>query len=66
MSTRHITRSGFCPTLKKDYSVSVEQLGTTTLKSTHEQYIDGRFTCEYASQHDCSLAAHCPVAKITH
>lgn len=66
MSKRHVTRSGLCPTLNKEYSVSVEQLETTTMSDDHKQYTDGRFTCEYASQHNCSLAEHCPVAKITH
>lgn len=51
-------RSGYCPTLKKDYSVSVEQI------SVPSGYIDGIFDCEYAEMHQCPKVKECPVARI--
>ena len=61
---RYDTRSGYCPTLKRDYSVSVEQLETTTLTDTSRHYIDGQFDCEYAETHQCPNANECLVAHI--
>lgn len=56
------TRSGYCPTLKQNYSISVEQIDITTLSDTSRRYMDGRFDCEYAEMHECSFTRKCPVA----
>ena len=64
MSTRYVPRSGFCPTQNKDYSVTVEQLETTTMSDKYKQYIDRELTCDYASQHVCPVKGSCPVARI--
>lgn len=58
------TRSGYCPTLKKNYSVTVEQIETTTLTDTSGNYIDGQFDCKYAEMNQCPHANDCPVAHI--
>lgn len=58
------TRFGYCPTLKKDYSVTVEQLETTTLEDTSRHFIDGRFDCKFAEMNQCPHVNDCPVAYI--
>jgi hypothetical protein len=61
---RYDTRSGYCPTLKRDYSVTVEQLETTNIEDTSRHYIDGQFDCKYAEMHQCPHVNDCPVAHL--
>lgn len=52
------TKSGFCPTQQKEYSISIEYLSSSTLSS--KQYIRGLADCDYRRENGCAQA-NCPI-----
>jgi hypothetical protein len=52
--------SGFCPTLKKNYSIEVEYIDVSSLGSPNN-FIQGLCTCNHHALNDCSLANECPI-----
>lgn len=52
------TKSGFCPTQQKEYSISIEYLPSSTLSSS--QYIRGLADCDYRRESGCAQP-NCPI-----
>ena len=57
---RVLTFSGFCPTLQKDYSITVEYIDACTFDNPN-RYIQGRCTCEHYAFNGCGNASECPI-----
>lgn len=58
--TKDIT--DFCPTQKKEYSISVTYCGDNALESK-ETFSRERFTCDYQKAYGCQKANKCPIMK---
>lgn len=57
------TISGFCPTLKKNYSINITYIDVSDLQHRN-RYIQGMVDCEYGSFGNCPIMNKCPlVAK---
>lgn len=61
---RQIICNAFCPTLNKDFQITVDYLDTSTFDSPN-RYIQNGITCEYASyvENHCPNQKECPLLK---
>lgn len=60
---KDIVFSGYCPTQKKNYCVSVKYYDTSNYKKS--EYICGLATCEYAKINHSHCEENCPIIKST-
>lgn len=54
--------TGFCPTQKKEYSISVTYCGDNALESK-ETFSRERFICDFQKSYRCQLANKCPIME---
>jgi hypothetical protein len=51
---------GYCPTLDKHYSISVEYVDASSFEDP-SLFIQGLATCEYHARFKCPIARDCPI-----
>lgn len=64
MMNRQIVCTGFCPTLNKEFQITVDYLDVSSLDHPNH-YIRSLITCDFASwvHNDCPIQKDCPLLQ---